>query len=285
MVKDAEPCYWCGGTGFESGYHDRSYDVFAIVGNVRNGRGFAGVPTGTGFVALQSNRGVPEDLSDELKEFFPESFPQAKRPTDGEDEDDDRYDRARAEYGCGWGGDHSFGWLTARELIATDEYWNNFTQHVGVVSLNEIANMLRKGVDAPSSWCGDTSGQGVRYVSPETARLIAKCCVWDESKPDPYGFGRPIEVNLTPEAIEAYTRETTIRPGYALLGRVDEIVQHTESELVLWARKDTNLSINTRLQWSERYRDAAGRFYSEFIPALAKLGEPDNVRVVFGFDS
>ncbi len=40
-----------------------------------------------------------------------------------------------------------------------------------------------------------------------------------------------------------------------------------------------------RDQWSTRVRVQAGDFTERFLPALAELGAPEDVRIVFGFDS
>lgn len=39
------------------------------------------------------------------------------------------------------------------------------------------------------------------------------------------------------------------------------------------------------MDWDESYADLAGSFYSHVLPALQKMGSPDDVRIVFGFDS
>jgi hypothetical protein len=39
------------------------------------------------------------------------------------------------------------------------------------------------------------------------------------------------------------------------------------------------------VEWPISYKNAAGRFYSQIIPELQKLGAPDDVRIVFAFDS
>ncbi|WP_206689631.1 hypothetical protein, partial [Streptococcus pseudopneumoniae] len=40
---------------------NRNYDLFGIIGNVRNGTGFAGVVLGTGWPSIADHRGLPED--------------------------------------------------------------------------------------------------------------------------------------------------------------------------------------------------------------------------------
>jgi len=41
----------------------RNYNNFALLGNVRNGRGFAGKRTGDAFKSISSSRGIPGDAS------------------------------------------------------------------------------------------------------------------------------------------------------------------------------------------------------------------------------
>jgi hypothetical protein len=40
-----------------------------------------------------------------------------------------------------------------------------------------------------------------------------------------------------------------------------------------------------RTSWEDTYAECAGQFYTKVIPALQTLGDPDDVRIVFGFDS
>lgn len=39
------------------------------------------------------------------------------------------------------------------------------------------------------------------------------------------------------------------------------------------------------IEWEETYAQAVGSFYTRVLPSLQKLGKPENVRLVFGFDS
>jgi hypothetical protein len=48
-------------------YDGRNYDLFAILADVRNGRGFAGFYTGEGFNPISDAKGLPEDVSSEVK--------------------------------------------------------------------------------------------------------------------------------------------------------------------------------------------------------------------------
>ena len=51
----ADPANW---------YHQRNYDLFAILADVRNGSGFAGAKIGDGFNPISPPRGLPNDVSD-----------------------------------------------------------------------------------------------------------------------------------------------------------------------------------------------------------------------------
>lgn len=123
-----------GGTEYEDRlYTCRNYDLFAILANVRNGRGFAGINTGDGFVPIDMPRGVPSDAS--------------------------------TGYICevnSWDGDgHSHSYFTVAELIAYD--WTQETTHRGCVSAREFAHFHLSG--KPNSWSGSVSGVGVEHVS------------------------------------------------------------------------------------------------------------------------
>lgn len=48
-------------------YDDRCYNLFAILANVRNGRGFAGCKTGERFNPVSEPKGYPEDMCAELQ--------------------------------------------------------------------------------------------------------------------------------------------------------------------------------------------------------------------------
>lgn len=129
-------------------YISRNYDLFAILANVRNGRGFAGIPTGYGFNPISEPRGLPEDVTSIVKE----------------DSND-------------WGGDgHSHSWLSLSEVLNYN--WNQTTSHYGVVGVQEYKEFLSAG--KPSSWCGSVMGGSIKMVSNEEMdRVISEN---DESK-------------------------------------------------------------------------------------------------------
>lgn len=117
---------------------NRSYDWFSVLANVRNGYGFAGVNTGTGFRVIAEPRGVPIDATREWKETV---------------------DR--------WGSDmHSKSYLTLEDFDAFD--WNQVTMKTGAVKLEEYME-LRQNQDAPNSYCGSVGGQNIITISQEEA--------------------------------------------------------------------------------------------------------------------
>ena len=111
-------------------YRNRNYDLFAILADVRNGRGFAGVDTGDGFVPIAEARGLPDDVTSEV--------------------------RACSE---GWGVDgHSHSHFTVAELLAYD--WTRATKKRGVVNAVGFAQWKARG--QPDSYCGGVWGGAIR---------------------------------------------------------------------------------------------------------------------------
>ncbi len=131
-------------------YHGRNYDLFAILANVRNGYGFAGIDTGDGFVPVtgEETRGLPEDVS-----------PQVKAESDA------------------WGCDgHSHQWLTLAEMLAYD--WTQVTKHRGIVGLAEYLRWQSSyemrysaGGCSPRSWCGMSIGASVVNLPEDEVKL------------------------------------------------------------------------------------------------------------------
>lgn len=127
--------HWAGQPGKrrEHWYHNRNYNVFAVLANVRNGYGFAGVMTGRGFNVIAEPRGLPEDLSYELEAHL------ANRV------------------------EHTPTWLNLREVEEFD--WSQTTYLCGVVNAREYLNWKKTG--QPNSWGGGISGPGIEHVSNE----------------------------------------------------------------------------------------------------------------------
>lgn len=89
-------------------YDGRNYNLFAILADVRNGRGFAGSYTGEGFNPIAEPKGIPNDLSPEVTESF--------------------------HY---WEGDgHSHSWFTLQDLLDYDWDQNTKTLKPGMYRMD-----------------------------------------------------------------------------------------------------------------------------------------------------
>ena len=97
----------------------RSYDSFALLADVRNGTGLGGCDTGDGFVPISKPKGLPKGRR------------------------------------SGSFGDHSFSWLTLKEMKEYD--WNRVTKHRGYVSEKQYLE-LRESGNPPSCYSGAVMG-------------------------------------------------------------------------------------------------------------------------------
>lgn len=108
-------------------FNKRDYDFFAIIGDVRNATGFAGCKRYDKRIEpITSNRKLPE----------------------GENNNDWEY------------GDHSFGYVTLKELKET-ELHKQTVQRVGY--LDRAYYDTLEG--SPTSWCGDISGAKIIKIN------------------------------------------------------------------------------------------------------------------------
>lgn len=119
----------------------RNYDWFAILADVRNGRGFAGISTGDGFNIISDPKGVPEDATPEWKAEV------------------DRWDSDM----------HSHSYLSVEDFDNFD--WNQTTKKFGVITLDEY-KALRGSGKSPDSWCGSVGGGNTVTVDEESADRI-----------------------------------------------------------------------------------------------------------------
>lgn len=129
-------------------YHNRSYDLFAILADVRNGHGFAGVKTSDGFTPISPPRGLPEDVCKEIAELS-------------------------EQYGIDG---HSHSWLTVKELMAFD--WTQTVKKCGLVNgeMYYKWNQYNSGKgEPPEEYYGGVGGPGVNIVSEEKmSQLISE---------------------------------------------------------------------------------------------------------------
>ena len=159
-VPTGEVCSWCTNDGSSPEYDgddgsyyrqkyvepgktrdrwwsDRSYRVFAILGNVRNGHGFAGVETHEPLPYISDCRGVPDDATPETLDVL--------------------------------SNEHSASWCTMEELMAYD--WKQPIHQVGVVSIQAYASLRGTGA-APEHWSGGISGPNIVTLMPLAADVI-----------------------------------------------------------------------------------------------------------------
>jgi hypothetical protein len=117
-------------------YNGRNYNLFAILADVRNGRGFAGVKTGEGYNPISMPKGVPDDASDTYQNQVED-----------------------------WNGDgHSHSYFTLKELKVYD--WDQTTVSYGVVSERYYKEIKETG-ESPTSYSGGISGKNIEVVNEE----------------------------------------------------------------------------------------------------------------------
>lgn len=129
---DPRVCWDC---PFDRALADRNYCFFAILADVRNGRGFAGISTGDGFNVIAEPRGLPKDVSMEIK-------------------------RENDYWSCDA---HSHSYFTLKELLEYD--WDQRTIHRGIIDEREYARMLATKSPSPMYWAGTTYGPGIKQIS------------------------------------------------------------------------------------------------------------------------
>lgn len=125
-------------------YDNRNYDLFAMLANVRNGRGFAGITTGLGFNPITEPRGLPNNLSPEMQIEIKNL-------------------------------EHTPSWLLVSELMAYD--WTQTTTKRGVVSEAQYVDWIawrRTDGRGPENYSGGISGPNIKHISEaEMAERVA----------------------------------------------------------------------------------------------------------------
>jgi len=112
-------------------YIHRNYNLFAVLANVRNGRGFAGCPTGVSFKPISMPRGLPDDVTEYVKL------------------DSDKWD----------GDGHGHSWLLLSEVLNYD--YEQKTTLFGVFSEEEYIAQ-KDGIK--TGYCGDVAGRNVEEI-------------------------------------------------------------------------------------------------------------------------
>lgn len=220
----------------------RHYDLFSILANVRNGRGCAGVVTGSGFTPIAEPRGLPDDFPSIDGDGYVRCVKHAQVSTSTElavidDRDED------GAYDCGectWLGDHSHTWVTVRELVDYD--WDAPVAKAGAMYAepgrrafeNELSYIeWMKEPDfltaTPRSYFGSVAGGNLATVPEEQYQAILRGTL-------------PRDPRMT--YVVSFARTLTVR------------------------------------QVMSRFLADEGAF-----GWLKSLGDPDDVRIVMGFDS
>jgi hypothetical protein len=139
-------------------YDGRNYDLFAILADVRNGRGFAGVKTGSGFDPISYPRGLPKDVSGRIRETSEE-----------------------------WDIDgHSRSYLFVDELLNYD--WEcQETTKCGWLDPFSYQKWKEEPALRPDSYCSGVSGKEVKHLAPEEMdKLLAEGFFEDADRSKPW---------------------------------------------------------------------------------------------------
>jgi hypothetical protein len=149
---------------------DRHYLLFSWLANVRNGFGFAGVPTYDAIKPIAMPRGYPSDFKVE-DDMLAVANVYAIDPRRREWLEPD-------EAPAIWLGDHSHSWLTADEILAADR--PGPVQRTGVVPIDWYRQW--DGKTPPKEWSGSIAGRDIRVatapskIAPDTTHVQIE---WD----------------------------------------------------------------------------------------------------------
>lgn len=148
----------------ESNYEqDRHYQLFAVLADVRNGYGFAGVVTGEPVVPVSPPRGLPPDFAmrDDEEGCDVHVVPDLSCVDPRRREWVKKYDDPVEKLCEVWMGDHSHSYLTGKEMLAW--YANAPTVvKTGILSREEYDKWDKHS--PPESYCGGISGQKIVVV-------------------------------------------------------------------------------------------------------------------------
>ncbi len=154
---------------------DRHYQLFAVLADVRNGYGFAGITTGEIVKPIAERRGFPLDflIVDEDQhpvELTAHIDPRRRQYRDPEDDL------------SVWMGDHSHSWLSGEEMLAWYAAAPSVTK-TGILGRDAYAEW--DGVSEPSSYCGGVSGGDIIVINDNAIEKESKSgwnhirCHWE----------------------------------------------------------------------------------------------------------
>ena len=151
--------------------------------------------------------------------------------------------------------------------------WDEQRPHVGWVDPRQFKTFLEKG--QPESYSGGIGGRSVRHISVGVMAKLVEAMEFDDN--------RGYRVNLDHQALRLLKLSDQLGAQLGQRGSMGDALPGDWRQLGQW---DHGLTLATEVMWLVTNREAAGRFYTDFIPALTKLGhDKDDVRLVFGFDS
>ena len=238
-------CYRCKGKGHYTrrAYSERDYNVFAILADVRNG----------GYEPISPPRGLPDDLSVELKEHL--DYVEAMTSEDWEKVDLDEDGAWNYELG-----DHSFTCFTYEELLSP-AYWQKVIPSSGWVDPWSFG-LLRQGHHPNPDLFLNSFEDQAEFVSHRfMARLLdSGRLVWTTPPPDEYDW-KP----------RHYRIKQPRRP--ARIGTTK--VKARQPHYLTWA------------DWEITYGEEAQDFLAKISEFMQAIGNPppSEVRLVMGFDN
>lgn len=159
----------------------RSYDTFAMLADVRNGSGFAGVKTGGGFEPISQPKGFPDDFDVDDHEYH--LITPGTPSGDTYDWAEPAYREARladkASEKKVWMGDHSYSWLSLPEINAyIKRKSTEQAEKCGYVEEDEYLK-LRGTNEWPKSWCGGAGGGRTAVFSASEYEALTKADLAD----------------------------------------------------------------------------------------------------------
>jgi hypothetical protein len=134
---------------------ERHSALFAWLGDVRNGFGFAGVPTHDRIAPLSSNRGYPKGFAVDDEDNHPIAS-NANRGSKAKFYTEEDSDPTADDHLKMWMGDHSHSWLSDKEILAAKP---PRILRTGVVGVDFVHAW--DGTSRPDGWCRDVSGPGI----------------------------------------------------------------------------------------------------------------------------
>ena len=166
----------------ESTYgQDRHYQLFAVLAGVRNGYGFAGVPTGEPVTPIAPQRGYPADFALVQMEEDDDGNQRVIGPARSGSYDDyhpiatlDHMDPRRRKWHeqdkalVVWMGEHSHSWLTGAEMLT---WWAKAPTVTKVGILSRPTYEAWDKQSEPPSYSGGVSGPDVVIVDDDKVSM------------------------------------------------------------------------------------------------------------------